>query len=72
MDTSVASAAAAHQVEELRVVLRRLHLVEDEFHRLTSSMSEMNLRRIQIFCRISGLISSSSRRVPDLFRLMAG
>ena len=38
----------------------------------TSSMSEMNLRRIQIFWRMSGLISSSSRRVPDLFRLMAG
>ena len=38
----------------------------------TSSMSWMNLRSTQTFCSRSGAISSSSRRVPDLFRLMAG
>ena len=37
-----------------------------------SSMSWMNLRNTHTFCSRSGRISSSSRRVPDLFRLIAG
>ena len=64
--------AAAHHVEELDVVLGRAHLVEDELHRLDLVHRVQQLAQIQIFCSWSALISSSSRRVPDLFRLMAG
>jgi hypothetical protein len=37
-----------------------------------SSMLYSSLRRIQIFCRISGFSSNSSRRVPERFTLIAG
>ncbi len=37
-----------------------------------SSMPCRNLRRIQSFCSSSGAVSSSSRRVPERFTLIAG
>jgi hypothetical protein len=37
-----------------------------------SSIGYKSLRRIQIFCRTSGLSKSSSRRVPERLTLMAG
>ena len=37
-----------------------------------SSMPCRNLRRIQSFCNSSGAVSSSSRRVPERFTLIAG
>ncbi len=48
-------------------ILSRMNSIDS-----TSSISWMNLRSTHTFCSRSGRISSSSRRVPDLFRLIAG